>query len=503
MKTLVYNGIINSMQKENDIYQAMLVENGKIIELYKDSVPSIDCEKKDLNGLYVFPGFIDTHTHSFEGGLYSHSIDLSKATSVTEILQLIDAEYRKAKTGSKDHLDAFRFDENKIIEKRFPSRDELDKVCPDLPLILRRIDGHSCAVNSRALDQFSLANSNKINSSAQLKDVFSGELNDEIVHWFLQNCTEEEILQAYHTAAETAVKNGITTVHTMVGDAQNSIMHYNFLKEYLRQFPVEFILYPQSFNLKAALDAGADRIGGCILADGSLGSYTAALKQPYLGNDNNCGILYHSDEFWQDFIIKVTEHNLQVAVHCIGDKAIEQINRAYDLAYKKHPNDLRHELIHCEMTPDYLVEQIIASNAVPVMQPAFDLYWGGSDGYYAQVLGMERSQKMNRFNTFFHSGVTITGGSDWYITELDALQGIRSAVNHHNSKEKITAWQAILMYTKNAAWLSHDENRIGILKAGYDADFVCLNNNLLDPEQIYSAQIIATYKKGKPVFSHA
>jgi predicted amidohydrolase YtcJ len=320
------------------------------------------------------------------------------------------------------------------------------------------------------------------------------------VHWFHQNLSEQTVLSAYHQASEIAAANGFTTIHTMVGDAQNSIMHYKFLQNHLEQFGVEFILYPQSFNLKAALEVGATRIGGCILADGALGSHTAALRQPYTDDPASEGTLYHDNSFWEKFITEATGNNMQVAVHCIGDKAIKQINDVYLKLYKKHKHDLRHELIHCELTPDDLVEEIVKSHAVPVMQGAFDLYWGADDGFYHKVLG-ERYKQMNRFRTFKDKGVTITGGSDWYITELDALQGIRAAVQHHNPLERLDIYAAIDMYTKNAAWLSHDEHRLGQLSIGYDADFVCLSADILTDTGLATATVQATYKQGKQIYS--
>jgi predicted amidohydrolase YtcJ len=331
--------------------------------------------------------------------------------------------------------------------------------------------------------------------------VLRGILNDRLVHWFHENCSEETILNAYAKASEIALANGITTVHTMVGDAANSIMHYHFLQENLSKFKVDFIAYPQSFNIKAALDAGASRIGGCILADGSLGSYTAALRKPYQGKPDESGMLNHNYEFWQTFITEAVENDLQVAVHCIGDKAIKQINDVYLSQKGNHDKDLRHQLIHCELTPDDMIGEIAQSGAYAVMQPAFDLYWGYSKGYYENVLGSTRKNQMNRFKTLLENGVIVTGGSDWYITELDALQGIYAAIRHNNPEERLDWFDAVKLYTANAAALSHDENRLGLLKAGYIADFTSLEQEITSATPPSNNQVKATYKKGMLVYS--
>lgn len=513
MKKLFINGKFHMMTEPDATAVAVLTENGRIAELYHTEIPSIaDCETVDLSGNHVFPGFIDTHTHSFEGGLYAQSLNLISVESISELLEKLDVYYREKKHLHAVQIDAFRFDENKIAEKRFPTRAELDSVCPDIPLVLRRIDGHSSVVNSVAWKSFASANSDYLKSVQQESvrksvgessetHILRGDLNDRVVHWFHNSCPEQDILQAYGKASDLAVSNGITTVHTMVGDSRNSLMHYDFIKAHLSNFDTEFILYPQSFNLKAALDSGAERIGGCILADGSLGSFTAALRQPYINQPDNYGKLYQRNEFWQDFIRKAHSHNLQVAVHCIGDAAIKQINDVYLELAKTDHRDLRHQLIHCELTPQDLLDEIVQSQAVPVMQPAFDMYWGGTDGFYQKVLGESRYRSMNRFRSFQQKRVPITGGSDWYITELDALLGIRAAVNHHNLHERISGYETVRMYTVNAAGLSHDENRLGKIAPGYQADFAVLDSNILDNENTKKANVLFTYKKAKLVYA--
>lgn len=504
MRQLYKNAYFHQMDKGNNLGNAILVENGRILDVFLSAPTNLtDAETIDLNGCHVYPGFIDTHTHSFEGGLYSQSLDLSVAETLKQVLQLINEYYETGRAKKAEQLDAFRFDENKIDAGRFPTRQELDFACPDIPLVLRRIDGHSSVVNSAAWKAFRDANQDflaKDISGYDKEDLtLWGELNDKLVHWFHGNCSEQTIINAYEQASKIALSNGITTVHTMVGDSQDSIMHYKFLRDNLSKFDVEYILYPQSFNIKAALDAGATRIGGCILADGSLGSYTAALRKPYENNPSESGRLYHDDRFWHDFITEAARNKLQVGVHCIGDRAIKQINDVYlklsDISY-----DLRHQLIHCELTPDDLLEEIVSSGAIPVMQPAFDMYWGAKFGYYHQVLGEARKNQMNRFKTFTQKGVKITGGSDWYITELDALQGIQSTINHHNASESLDIYDAISMYTINAAYLSHDENRLGRIEAGYDADLVCLHSEIQSSALLNSDLIAYTIKRGKRVF---
>lgn len=445
--------------------KAIRVSGGKVVELMR-SVPKVGVQAIDLMGNYAFPGFVDTHTHSFEGGLYSMMIDLSPAQSIADVLELIHDQSRPL--GS--HIFAWNLDETTIKEKRFPTRKELDKVVPNKSLVLRRIDGHSCVINTFARDSI-IASGKSFDGE---DDILRGFDNDMAVHWFHKSLDQDIILEAYHNAADIALKGGFTGIHTMIGDADMSITHYELIRDRLADFAVRYVIYPQSFDIDAALEMGATRVGGCILADGSIGSKTAALSFDYLGDDTR-GVLYQTDDFWQSFVERAHKNNLQVAVHCIGDRAIKQINDAYLRVQAQDPRDLRHQLIHCEITPDSLIEEIARSRAATVMQPAFDLLWGGETGFYARMLGKDKTFEMNRFAAMLKRGIMVTGSSDWYITELDIRTSLFAAMMHHNPAERLTLKEAIAIYTTNAAWLSHDEHHYGEIKQGYHADFSILN----------------------------
>lgn len=473
----------------NDI-QAIGIEHGKITALFRQLPHDLNLrESKDLGGAFVYPGFIDTHTHSFEGGLYRSGVDLSTHSTLSGVLDAIADAVKKL--DSDDMLLAWRFDENQIRERRFPTLQELDAVCPKHRMILRRVDGHSCMVNSFARKQISALNTTE--------EILRGADNDIAGHWFHGNCNKDTILKAYHNAAEAALKGGFSTIHTMIGDADMSITHYPLLAKHLNDFPVEYVIYPQSFNIQAALDSGATRIGGCILADGSIGSMTAALSEPYLGSQNR-GRIYHDEHFWRNFIIQAHRHKLQVAIHCIGDAAIRQINNIYYQLANDAYADLRHQLIHCEITPDDLILQIKASQAVPVMQPAFDMLWGGDDGFYSQKLGKERSRIMNRFGTMKRHGIRLTGSSDWYVTELDIAMSLSAAINHQNPSERLKPADAMGIYTENAAWLSHDEKRLGAIEQGFQADLTITDTDFTKDYDWHQSRILSVIKKGISVY---
>ncbi|MCL1827434.1 MAG: amidohydrolase family protein, partial [Candidatus Cloacimonetes bacterium] len=419
MKKLYYNAKFFSMESESAIYQAVLCDDGKITEVYSEEPAGIDCEKIDLQGGFVFPSFIDAHTHSFEGGLYQKGADLSQCETLDDALDCIAGA-----TPLNGMIFAWRLDENRFSEPKFPERYHLNKLFPTTPVIVRRVDGHTCIINDAAEK---LIRKKKGGSLPNLPEngLLKGELNDIAAHTFHSNLSEDIVIDCYLAAEKIALANGHTGLHSMIGDAQNDFLHFPALLARRNDFTIDFTFYPQCFDIKRVQKVYADlqpkkqinKIGGCILADGSIGSFTAAVTQSYEGHTHKYGKLYQSQKFWNKFISDAHLADLQTAVHCIGDRAIAQIIDAVELSHKVIKKDIRHMIIHCELVRDDMINGIKANNIFPVMQPMFDALWGGETGFYSRVLGSERASILNRFKTLTDKGIIIAGSSDWYITE--------------------------------------------------------------------------------------
>jgi predicted amidohydrolase YtcJ len=489
---LFYNATFHSMNDAKDSWKAILVENGKIVETFHN-IPNFlpNWEIIDLKENFVLPGFIDAHTHSFEGGLYSLGCDLKPCKTISEVLEKIASSNPVG-----NHFFAYQFDENLIAEKRFPTIEELDQLYPNTPLLLRRIDGHSCVVNSAALKQIPW----KKKFSSDFDGILRKEENDIAAHWFHKSITEEGIIQAYKAAEQIALSNGHTCIHTMIGDAQQNPLHYEFFQTIKNDFAIDWVVYPQILNVDTAKKLGAKRVGGCILADGSIGSFTAGLFEPYK-QKKTTGMLYQTDEFWNDFVWNAHKNDMQVAVHAIGDKAVDQIVQAYVLAQKRQPKDLRHQVIHGELIQDKTLAQMANYNITAAMQPMFDKLWGGVGNFYDRVLGTERMHTMNRFKTMREMGIKIGGSSDWYITDVDAKQGIDALENHNNSNEQLSRFKAIQLYSTTASFLNHEENCRGTLEQGKKADFIIVENNPFTIKSFLELRLKEVFKDGKKVYA--
>jgi predicted amidohydrolase YtcJ len=465
---LFENAVFISMNAPGECFAALLEDRGRILQLYTSSgeIPSgLQAERIDLDGAYVYPGFVDTHTHAFEGGLYALCPDLGGCRSVAEVLEtLASAE----PVGGM--LIGWNLDIYSLVERRFPTLEELDRVSPELPLLIRRVDGHSSAINSAAAAAIPWPDESPVPENPLLRG-----LNHAAVGWFHSSVDDEGILAAYGSASDLALAAGLTGLHAMIGDGKSDPRHYELVAAHLDRFEADFTLYPQIRDIDTALRLGSPRVGGCILADGSIGSHTAALKAPYADRPGFCGELYEHDEHWYKFLRSAHAAGLSACVHAIGDAAVGQIAALLRRIYDEDPKPLRHQIIHCEMADDRTLSLLAGTPAAAVMQPAFDALWGGKGGLYEERLGSRRKQLCNRLESMREAGILVTGGSDWYITPLDPLLGIRAATGLSARHESLSEFDAVALYTRNAAELVGRSGEEGILKNGYRCNLSVLS----------------------------
>lgn len=498
MNTNKYEFIINAKKiytfdNSNNIYNTMLIQDGKIKELSNSPLP-YKLEKIDYPEHYIVPGFIDSHTHILGTGLQLVFPEVSSAQSLEEIFDKIS----DASNIAQEHgfLVVYNFEPDNTKERRYPHRRELDRVISGYPLLLYRIDGHSGVLNTKGLEQV-LETKDKIleqgleyDENKEPTGILRGKAYEFTARFFTGKFNQELRVQAFEKACELAIKNGVTTMVTMLGTEVDNIT-CELLLQVQDKLPIEVIPFYQTKDIIRVKELNLPRIGGCILIDGSFGSHTAALKEDYSDEPQNKGVLYLTDEELTRFYQESDANGLQTAVHAIGDRAIAQVVRCFESFLKD--NRLRHRIEHCELLNDELVKRIRDLGLVVCVQPAFEHYWGGSDKMYKERLG-KRWQKTNPLNKLINSGIIVAAGSDSPITPINPLLGISSAVNHPNPEHRISPLQALQMFTKSGAYAICAENRVGSLKENYQADFVMLNQ---DPLENIPNQIHAVYKKGK------
>lgn len=507
---LLYNGNIISLEEHVPVLNWIIVKMGKIFDLgiregYKKYInQSID--EIDLKGKTLVPGFYDSHVHLVQTGLNILSLDLNHVNSIGEILKLIEEETKKVSKG--EFIRAIGLDELKIKEKRLPNRYELDLCAPNHPVWINRVEYHTSIVNSLALHMLKIPyNTHGIirNEKHTPSGVLKGKASALVRKQILNKFSNRMRLKGVNKVLEYAIEKGVTSINAMEGGFTFHDKDAEFVYENKDSFPIDISLFYQTINVNKVLQKGLKRIGGGLFLDGSFGSRTAALSEPYFDDSSTNGKLY----FWQDeindFILKTYEKDLQVSVHAIGERAIEQILKAHEYAQSIYPGKVhRNRIEHCELPSIDQIRKAKKLGLIISMQPAYEYFWGSPGQMYEKRLGEIRRKKANPFKTILDEGILIAGGSDSDVTPMNPILGIHAAVNHPVLEHRVGPMDALKMFTINGAYAVFEDELKGSIKKGKYADFAVLSDDPLKikREYIKNIQVLATIKEGNVLYEH-
>ena len=456
-----------------------------------------------LDGVLV-PGFIDSHVHLTTTGLYQDGLDLRESRSVEELLSALAAHL--SGTGD-DWVIGGNFDPGRNEDARMPVRHEIDRVVGEKKALLSRADGHSCAVSSSGLKAIALQPGLAgidLDDEGSPTGVLRNQANYEARRRFFGMLPESKILSAQSGACRLALTKGVTSVHEMAGGSYMGDKDFEVMLSSLGDFPIHVVCYLATLDIQQVLGPGLRCVGGDLFLDGSIGSRTAAMSEPYLDFETR-GHLYHEDDEMIDWYVEASRAGLQTGVHAIGDAAIEQALRCMEEAMIRLGPEgalgftrLRHRIEHFECASRDHMFRAKEMGVVGSVQPAFDAYWGGESGMYAARLG-ERWRSMNDFSLMHREGMVLAGGSDSTVTPLDPLIGISAAVNHLSGSSAVTPAEALAMFTSSGAWAAREESERGSLGVGKRADLTVLSGDPLqtDPSEIQRLAHVETWVGGK------
>ena len=467
----------------------MLIRDGRIASLgrARELIRGLDGSARviDLGGRTVLPGFIDSHVHLAETGLQQQGLDLSPAGHIDEVLEMLSGALP-----GRSHTGFFRahsFDPSLMREGRYPTREELDAVCSRVPIFILRRDGHSCAVNSAFLRHCPLSPGTPGLELDERTRQPSGILRAEALER-ARACRNrllggEDRLEAMRQAGRQAVRRGVTTLHAVCGRMED-IDRLELLRQ---ELPLEVVVYPNTTDRETVISRGWRRIGGDILVDGSLGSHTAALKETYADRTGERGRLYLHRRELADIIKPAHAAGLQVSLHAIGDRAVEELLSAFEIALGDHPReDARHRIEHAELLHPDQIERIARMDLILSVQPAFEAFWGGAAGMYARRLGPDRAGQTNPYRQLLAAGVCLAGGSDAPITPIDPLAGVAAAAARPDPRHRLSVEEAVGMFTAAGARAAFQENDRGLLREGLRADLAVLSR---DPRRVPAEEI--------------
>jgi len=481
---------------------SLVMQDGIITEIFTGRDKSLyDMEGAhvvEMEGAPLLPGFIDTHTHFLHTGLHMSMIYLTPCTTLESLLEAL----RGGVGDESEWVRGFGFDESVFPDRKRPTRSDLDRVVSDRPAVIFRRDYHSCVLNSRAVE--TLPQSPFLQEREVIQDgFFCGRANDWVRQVLFSRIDEGERISALKAATARALSKGITTVHALEGGSLFCMDDLEFFFSRADSVPVRIVLYPQIVDIKWCRERGIPRIGGCLLIDGSFGSRTAALSEPYYDDPGNRGQLYFDPQFLNSFVLKAHREGMQLSFHAIGDRAVTVILDAYQAALEAFPTDAhRHRIEHCELPLRTDIDRIGRLGVYVAVQPTFEYLWGGRKGMYCQRLGVDRVMRTNPVREFLDNDIVVGGGSDSDVTPMDPMMGIYSALTHPNLAFRVSLKEALDMYTLMAARFSFQEGEIGDIEVGKRADLTVLSRNPYDSdiESIMDIEVEKTIIDGVTVY---
>jgi predicted amidohydrolase YtcJ len=455
---------------------AMVVERGQVAwvgsEGAADAFAEGVDEVVDLEGALVTPAFTDAHVHTTSTGLALTGLDLSDAPSLDAALALV-RDFAAARPADRVLL-GHGWDAARWPGGRPPTRAELDGATGGRPLYLSRIDVHSAVVTTALLD---LVPGVTARAGYAPDAPLTRDAHHAVRAAALGAITGQQRTEAQRAALAHAASLGIGSVHECAGPEISSEDDFTGLLRLAAEEPgprvVGYWAELAEEGVEKARSLGAIGAAGDLFVDGSLGSYTACLHQPYADAEHT-GTAYLDAAAVAAHVVACTEAGLQAGFHAIGDAAVTSVVDGVRIAAEKvglaRVRAARHRVEHAEMLIPETVAAFAELGLTASVQPAFDALWGGEDGMYAQRLGAERARTLNPFAALLRAGVPLAFGSDSPVTPLDPWGTVRAAAFHRTPEHRVSARAAFTAHTRGG-WRAVGRDDAGVLVPGAPADY--------------------------------
>ncbi len=505
----------------------IILTGGKITEVGSVGEISVPRYSKiiDIQGKTVIPSFIDSHTHFIlMGDRILTTLNLSMTKSPSEIMSRVKTRLKELPKGV--WLTGHGWDESTWMEKRYPTKFDLDLVSPKNPVILTPYYGHLMVVNTQALKAAKITKETpdppggQIDRDPQTMEP-TGILREEamtLIDSVRPSRTKNESLTAIQRACEIVLSWGCSSIHELGVNsidfsAYQAALESGILKvrTYIMpdcQFTESMLDGLETLGIKTRFGNEFLRIGAVkIYIDGSIGARTAVFSEAYSDESSIFGSFTISPQELEQRVMRAHKLGMQVAIHAIGDRGIDEALNAIETSLKREPRtNHRHRVEHCEVLNEEQIIRIKQLGVVPSMQPNFIGEWGQHGGMYEQRLGQNRLKLCNPYRQLLDEEIVVAFGSDsgycppW---PFNPLYGLWAAVNHPIEENRISVEEAVKCYTLNGAYASFEDDMKGSIELGKLADITVLSNDLssISTAQIKNVKVELTIVNGKVCYS--
>jgi predicted amidohydrolase YtcJ len=501
---------------------------GKALEIEKLKGPQT--EVVDLGGHFVMPGFNDAHVHLDDAGTTKLSVDVTGVKSLEELRARVAKKVEESKAG--DWILGSGWDETLWPVKVTPTRWDLDEVSDGHPVFLGRIDGHIAVANTRALQLGSITLASRNPQGGQIDRNQNGEPTGILretaqaaVLGVIPKPTHRLRREALELALADLAEHGVTSAQDYSPVWENFQIYEELEKEgkltaRITEWlpfddPVEELDKKRNSHPQSDLMLHTGMLKGFM--DGSLGSHTAAMLEPYADDPKNSGLPRYDAAKLNEMTTERVLAGFQIGFHAIGDKGVQMALDAFAGAEKaareahvRAPNggdDFRLRIEHAQVTTPPQIAQFKTLKVIASMQPSHlttDMRWA------QDRLGPKRAATSYAWLAFLNKSVTLAFGTDYPVEPVTPFRGLYAAVTRRSEngkqeyfpEQRLTIDQAIAAYTSGSAFAEFEEKEKGKLVAGMLADFIVLDRDpaASSPEKLLGTKVLRTVVGGKTVF---
>ncbi len=505
---VVVNAEVHTLADPDETYEAVAVRDGDVVRV--DSTYEVEflvgaeTTVIDAGGKVLLPGFVDAHTHMETLGQYLVHADLTAATSPAEAVETLAERAAATDDADDEWVLGFGYDESDWTDERYLTREDLDRVSEERPVVAMRVDMHTASLNAVALDRLAdrLPEEDvRTDDDGRPTGVVVEAATDPV--WDAIDPDVAGTRELLTAARDRAHELGITGVHDMIRNSHAPRVYREL--DAAGELDLRVRMNYWSDHLDAVMEAGLRTNHGSEMVrtgaiksftDGSIGGRTAKLSEPYADGEGT-GQWVVDPEDLRELTERADAAGLQSTYHAIGDAAVDLAVEAF--ADCEAPGDSRHRVEHVELASDEAIERMAEAGIVASCQPNF-LRWAREDGLYEARLGEERTRRSNRYRDLLEAGVPLAFGSD--VMPIGPLRGVCETVTAPAEGQRLTVTEALRAYTRGGAYAGFDEDRLGTIEPGKRADLVLLEESPWEvaPDEIGDVDVAVTVVDGEVVY---